>query len=201
MVDINKLRRVEDCKGRLKEIVGDEGVLQLAKDGICPHYILTNPLTKEETIWFLPSELNQWFQDNFARYDSGGFVQEYNFVHFDRELNSPKGEVPVELCKIKELYEIPIQYVNTPPGIYFLCKGGKIQYIGQATNVANRVKAHVSEGVKDFDSVFFITCPVGNLNALESSLIKYFKPEANKALKGEPSESDILSAEALFKRR
>ena len=69
MIGASRLRRIQNCGGRLKEIVGDEGVIQLAKDGICPHYVMINPITEEETIWFNPSELNEWFEMNFIKYN------------------------------------------------------------------------------------------------------------------------------------
>jgi len=198
MIDANKLKKIQDCKGRLKEIVGDEGVLQLAKNGICPHYIITNPITREESIWFIPSEINEWFETNFINYRDGAFVQNYTFVHFNKELHKANGTIPNELCKIKELYHLPIEHISTPPGIYFLCKNGKIQYIGQAVNVASRVITHITEGLKDFDSVFFITCSINRLTQLESSLIRYFQPELNKTCRISSSQMDEMVVQSLF---
>jgi hypothetical protein len=198
MIDASKLKQIQDCKGRLKEIVGDEGVLQLAKDGICPHYIITNPITKEESIWFLPSELNAWFQDNFISYNEGNFVQNYTFIHFNKEERKATGQIPAELSKIKELYHLPVEHINTPPGIYFLCKKGEIKYIGQAINIGSRVVTHITEGLKDFDSVFFIICPVNRLTELESSLIRHFQPELNKTCKVNPNQRDIMIVNSLL---
>jgi hypothetical protein len=198
MIDASKLKRIQDCKGRLKEIVGDEGVLQLAKDGICPHYIITNPITMEESIWFIPSEINNWFDSNYINYRNSAFVQNYTFVHFNKDMHKASGSIPDELCKIKELYHLPIEHISTPPGIYFLCKDGVIKYIGQASNIANRVITHVTEGLKDFDSVFFITCSINRLTELESSLIRYFQPELNKTCRISANQRDLIVVQSLL---
>ncbi len=198
MVDANKLRRVEDCKGRLKEIVGNEGVIQLAKDGICPHYKITNPLNGEESIWFIPSELNNWFENNFIKYNEGHFTPNFTFIHFNKELHNVKGNIPEELSKIKNLYSLPLEHISTPPGVYFLCKNDKIKYIGQASNVSNRIITHIQEGIKDFDCVYFITCPINRLTEIESSLIRYFQPSLNQTCKVSPSIKDIQLVESLL---
>jgi hypothetical protein len=186
VIDANKLKKIQECGGMLKEMVGDEGVLSLAKDGICPHYIITNPITKEESIWFVPSELNQWFEDNYINFNEGGFEQKYTFIHFNKEIHKASGQIPLELSKIKELYHLPIEHVSTPPGIYFLCKEGLIKYIGQAYNVCSRVVAHVNEGIKGFDSVFFITCPINRLT------------ELNKTCKINASQKDIMVVQSIL---
>lgn len=194
---IDKLKKITDCKGKYKDIIGEDGILQLAKDGICPHYVLINPLTKEETIWFIPSELNEWYQNNYTTYREGEASMNYKFLYFNQYENKATGQIPDELVHIKNLYSLPIEYISTPPGIYFLCKGKKIQYIGQAVNVSSRIINHISEGVKDFDSVFYVICPIKQLNELESALIKFYQPELNKTFKTEPSHDDMQIIELL----
>jgi hypothetical protein len=199
MTDANKLRKIQDCKGRLKEIVGDEGVIQLAMDGICPHYVLTNPLTKEESIWFVPSELNYWFEENFIRFQQGNFTPNYQFTYFSKDDCLATGEIPDELHKIQDLYQIPIEHISTPPGIYFLCKGKKIQYIGQATNVASRIVTHIKEGLKDFDKVLFITSPIRRLTEVETALIRYFRPPLNKTCQVSATDRDkVIVASIIY---
>lgn len=64
-------------------------------------------------------------------------------------------------------------------GIYFLVKGGRVVYIGQAVDVFSRVQSHV--GRKDFDDVYFFetTKP---LDVVERSLIRRFRPKFNKRI-------------------
>jgi hypothetical protein len=198
-MDSSKLRRIEDCKGRLKELVGNEGVLQLARDGICPHYIVINPITGEENIRFIASELNEWFDANYVNYREGAFVQKYTFLCFDKAFHNESQQMPDELSHVSQLYRLPIEHISTPPGIYFLCKQKKIRYIGQTVNVASRIITHMSEGLKDFDSVFFITCPRNSLSDLEISLIKYLKPELNKVYKKSKTPDEFIPAKLILK--
>ena len=197
-IDSAKLRRIEDCKGRLKEIIGNDAIMQLARDGICPHYVITNPITRDESIWFIASELNEWLDNNYLRQVENTFCQKHTFIYFDKEVHKAKGTIPNELSKIKDLYELPIENISTPSGIYFLCKRSELKYIGQATNIALRVGTHVNEGIKDFDSVYFITCPMNQLNELETSLIRYFQPELNRTSRVSPKGTDLELINSLL---
>lgn len=169
----------------------DEQILSLAKNNLCPHYILTNPISKEESIWFSQQELNKWFDENLVMQREGLFTSTYEFFYFERQ--SPNiCEVPEELSSVQNLYQLPLDHIKSPPGIYFLCKSKKIQYIGQSTNVASRVSDHVGLGLKEFDSVFYITCPTSQLDELETAAIRYFHPPLNiskKAIK--PTNDDL----------
>lgn len=198
-MEANKLKSVAECKGRLKELVGDDGILQLAKDGICPHYVITNPLTKEETIWFIPSELNEWLDSNYVRYNEGYFTQKYEFITFNENEYRAYGEVPKELSKISNLYHLPIKDIKTPPGIYFLCKGNEIQYIGQSSNISQRVITHLTEGLKEFENVYFITCPINRLTEVETALIRYYNPPLNKTSNVAPKGKDVFIVNSLLK--
>lgn len=198
--DASKLKKAEDCRGRIKEMVGDDGLIQLAKDGIIPHYVVKNPLTGEESFWFIASEINDWFNQNYIRYVNGFFTPKFEFLIFDPN-NYAIGQedvIPPELSKVQDLYKLPMEAINTPPGIYFLCKGSAIQYIGQAANVSARVFTHMNEGLKDFDQVYFITCPINRLNKLESALIRYYQPPYNRGLSKKTKGADVSIVESLF---
>ncbi len=197
MKALDKLKRIDDCKGRLKELVGNDGIIQLAKDGKCPHYVVKNPITGEETMWFIPSEINEWLDENYTTYKEGFVTEKYQFIHFNKE-ELKAVNIPPQLSKIKNLYELPLSNINTPPGIYFLCKNQDIQYIGRSVNVAQRIITHVSEGFKDFDSIYFISCSVNYLCDLETSCIRYFNPPYNVTNAKPPSQRDLNIVESLF---
>lgn len=199
MIDATKLKTLQDCKGRIKSIMTDEEILSLCNDGIIPHYIITNPVTKQESVWFIASELNEWFDGNHIHYRESNFTPSYQFLSFDREQMKVTGGLPDELCKISDIYQLPMEFINTPPGIYFLCKDNKIQYIGQAKNVMNRITTHIMEGVKDFDAVYFITCPINRLLELESSLIRFYQPPLNKTCRIPAKDCDNLIVQSIHK--
>jgi hypothetical protein len=199
MIDASKLKSISDCKGKIKDILNDNDIIALAKNGICPHYLITNPITKEETIWFIPSELNDWFVNTFVQYRQGHFEQKHNFIYFNKYEFKIKSKIPDELLIIDNLFELPIGNIFTTSGIYFLCLDGKIKYIGQAENISARAYTHYKEGIKNFDSVFFITCPKKQLFELENSLIKYFRPEYNIAAKAEIKSNHLDVIKCLSK--
>lgn len=193
-LNITHLKRADQLKNKLIELVGEKGLIQLAKDGTCPHYILVNPITNENNYYFLATELNEWFVKNYASRIDSTFSSKIDFVFFNKEDHKIKTyhEVPTELCKIKNLFELPIENIKSPSGIYFLCKNSVIQYIGQAVSINNRVGNHLKDGLKDFNKVFFITCPEANLFSLETALIRYFKPPLNiSSTKNSPTNSEM----------
>lgn len=176
-----RLQPIEKCNGKMKRLLGDDVILQLAKDGMCPHYILVNPLSKEEMVLFSATELESWIEKNYLFYKEGNFTPSFEFIHFNRELNRVSHkEVPVELSQLgDDLFELPFDYINTPPGIYFLCKDNKIMYVGQSTSIVSRIATHIKENTKQFDRIFFIVCPAHKLDEIETELIKRFYPPLN----------------------
>lgn len=65
------------------------------------------------------------------------------------------------------------------PGIYFLSAKGCVVYIGQSKCLMHRIGTHLLEGLKDFDSVAWITCGLHELNALERAHITIYRPKLN----------------------
>lgn len=63
-------------------------------------------------------------------------------------------------------------------GIYFLIRNGSIVYVGQSINILDRIKQHV--GVKEFDSVSWVSANSCDLNNLETVYIDAFAPVQNK---------------------
>ena len=62
-------------------------------------------------------------------------------------------------------------------GIYFLCQGKKVIYIGKSCDVQARVNGHSS--AKEFDSVVSMLVPEALLDEVEQYWIKRIKPELN----------------------
>ena len=60
-------------------------------------------------------------------------------------------------------------------GIYFLCKGQEVVYVGQSRNVLQRLYAH--DRSKDFDSVLMMPIPEELLNEIEQHWIERIKPK------------------------
>jgi len=66
-------------------------------------------------------------------------------------------------------------------GLYFLFKGNTIVYIGQTKDFDRRLKQHIKEDVKDFDSWRFTTCRDDEERIrLEAYLITLLRPKYNQ---------------------
>ena len=191
---IPKLKTIDELSSSCMKLFSKEDVVKFAKENIIPHYIIINPYTKKEYgLLFDEQELDKWIRDNATQKMDGINLPELKFINSSFVI--PQSAVPKELLLIKNLYEIPQSILNTPPGIYFLCIDGNIQYIGQAKHILNRILGHVNEGKKDFNSVFFIACPLHTLDGLESALIRKFKPPLNKEyiLASDKNEEIVLN--------
>lgn len=176
--DITRLKSAKDIKGRIKELFSDAEITEMAKNHSLPHYVLLHPITKDEIFLFDTKEVLEWFNKNWITKNQCLASQHLHFVCFDYEkyrINNYDG-VPNELAFIKELYILPPSIPSTPPGIYFLCNGKELVYIGQSRNVGSRVPRHMD---KEFDRAFFIPCHINHLLDFERTLIRHFKPPLN----------------------
>jgi hypothetical protein len=73
-------------------------------------------------------------------------------------------------------------------GIYFLCFNGEVVYVGQTQTLAIRARDHRRQGIKNFDSVFFIRTHREDLDETEAywALLltpKYNTPRTLKAMR------------------
>ena len=127
MIDSNKLKRVDECKGKLKELIGNEGILTLAESGICPHYIIKNPITNEQHYYFIPSELNFWLEENYITYSKGN-LELNTFINILDTNSRPKSQIPKALYKITSLKEFIVTSEHILPSVYFLCKKAALDF-------------------------------------------------------------------------
>jgi len=65
-----------------------------------------------------------------------------------------------------------------PSCVYFLCQNGLIVYVGQTTNIAQRIGEHLSSG-KIFDEVFTLPIHPSRLRNVEDHYIALFDPIYN----------------------
>ena len=65
--------------------------------------------------------------------------------------------------------------------VYFLIKKKVIVYVGQSQSVLYRIRTHMAQGEKDFDSFSYINVPEKDVNDIEMQYIKEFNPVYNKA--------------------
>jgi excinuclease UvrABC nuclease subunit len=66
-------------------------------------------------------------------------------------------------------------------GIYALCDGDRIVYVGKTANIFNRIASHLRTPMKEqFDRVWFRPCSPIEADVLEKELIAELKPNKNK---------------------
>lgn len=88
-------------------------------------------------------------------------------------------DVPKRMRGISPLYELDM----TPQcGIYFLCLGEELVYIGQSVDINARALSHKHGGPrkKEYDRIFFVRVPRAQLDPIETKFINLFKPKLNK---------------------
>lgn len=201
--DPSRLKKADQLKGKISQIMTPEEIEKLAKDGSIPHYILTNPLTGEHTYLFGSQEINDWFNYTCITKVNGEVIsnlQNFPLLRSVEDYIANKGKVPEELMCMREVYRMPVEKIIAVPGIYFLCLGNKVVYIGQSTCIQHRISTHIQQRQKQFTDVFYIIVPVNFLDRYESSLIRYFRPEYNVSSKGKLRDSDVETVKELFEQ-
>lgn len=68
-------------------------------------------------------------------------------------------------------------------GIYFLVSENEIVYVGQSTNILDRIGVHLREKRIIFEKACWIEVQKQYLNSVEQLLIKKFNPKFNRAHK------------------
>jgi hypothetical protein len=192
ILDPSKLKTASELRGIYRKHFTDEQLEENARRLGIPHYRITDPLTGEECIYFIPNDVKDWFVDNCIRYYQP-IDQKLYFTKIDPEHYKchKKDVIPFSLSKLKDLCKLPISSIVTPPGIYFLCLEGEIMYIGQAVNVASRVLTHIADKLKYFDEVYFLQVQPERLSEIESTLIKFYRPRLN--ITGVPKEGESFT--------
>lgn len=142
-------------------------LVELANAYLIPHYRVDGgpPL-------FLVPEVRKWVAKNLLRRFEGSDCLEVKFVGLPPPATSPRPECLAQLEGLRELS--PDCYGS---GIYFLCRGQELRYIGQSVNVAARIEAQARQ--RSFDRVFFLSAPASELDAIESRLIHALCPPEN----------------------
>ena len=184
---LHNLKTINELSGRLLNLIGKESIIELAKDNYIPYYILTNPITKEDTLLFDERKLmnrvfNSLIVENPRIKKIGHGLRFIYFDKFKKRL-ADKTNLPEQLSKIKKIYKLNLTHYNAPSAVYFLCDDNKINYIGQTRNIAERITQHIKDNTKCFNDVYFIEVDESNLANTENAFIHYFRPEKNRGNK------------------
>jgi hypothetical protein len=147
-----------------------ERLIELADAGFAPHVRIDGgpPL-------FIYAELQEWVCDNLVQVHGGIDLP----MRFRVSIGTPTISTapPKSIAGNALLQEIP----STPngAGVYFLCLGDEVVYVGQSINIFARIGSHRADKV--FDRAYWIPVPQSNLNAVEGTFIDLLKPRLNGA--------------------
>jgi hypothetical protein len=118
-------------------------------------------------------------------------------IQIQDERTTETDNIPFEISKIDCLFKLPKTLFNSGTCIYFLCREGKVVYVGQSENVHSRLVEHIK--TKHFDNVFYLRVPANKMNKVEHALISYLKPEYNKTSIKQTNKSISLAESILNK--
>jgi hypothetical protein len=166
---------------KLKGVLTEERLLELAKSQLIPHYEV------DGFVYFGPQETKEWVTHNLVirnagkRFDAMTVTVANVLTAYPHE----DGSVPLALRPlVGSLIPLSVASAETAnmSGIYFLCHEKSVVYVGQSVNVFGRVGAHI--GNKTFDRVFFVRVPKQDLDFVEGSLIRLLLPKYNHSKTG-----------------
>lgn len=142
-------------------------VEELAESGFMPHYRIDGgqPL-------FKISEVKHWISEQCMEHCTGRALPSALrvVVPADEIYETP----PTAIQNLTELQQLPRH--GYQPGVYFLCQGDHVVYVGQSKTPVTRIAAHNCDRSKDFDRVYLQPCPASELDDLECALIHHLKP-------------------------
>jgi len=154
-----------------------------SETGYAPHYTFDG-----KGPYFKRSEIRAWVKDNLIQFNAGMPIPRVLNVLSPHAVANGNPEIPFALASMQNLCCVAI--TAGCPGIYFLCDGPDVVYVGQSVMVVGRIATHIAEGKKKFDlhRVFYIPCPPENLLAVESMFIQQLKPKYNGGMFGPPTD-------------
>ena len=147
---------------------------QWTEAGYAPHFIIGDGEPR-----FVRTELLAWIKANMVRRCGGLPVPKRLDVLVPVSQLPASVRLPIAISTIDGLCHVPI--TGACPGIYFLCHGEAVVYVGQSLSVIGRIATHIKEGVKEFDldRVYFLPCPSSLLDSLERQYIDLLRPKYN----------------------
>jgi hypothetical protein len=147
--------------------ISDQRIGELCKSGHMPHVYIdgSGPL-------FSYNDTIAWIRKNLVNKHDGNPIEPLP-VLFDANPH----DVPRALALLaKKLIHLPACCLS---GIYFLCSGNEVVYVGQSIRVGARSHSHRD---KKFDTILVLPVPQEDLNRVEAAFIGLLKPKYNKTL-------------------
>jgi hypothetical protein len=151
-------------------ILPPEELVQLATVNKLPAFYIDADRSRPMFTW---ESVERWIIDNMLWHSVGSPVKIQVVVPHN---NPPlaKSGIPLALSTLDYLYEYG-QW--RAPCIYFLCKAGRVVYVGQSVSLTTRVLQHAA---KEYDRVFYVLVAESHLNEVERQFIELLDPPLNR---------------------
>lgn len=159
-------------------------IREMVMQGHMPHYRIKGI---EEPFFRLP-EAKEWISNNLIERIKGRKLVPPQVVVLSNPAQYYPRGVPQAISTIVGLEEIRTEQLC---GVYFLCLGNEVVYVGQSTNVMARFQTHCQERRNQFERIFFIRVPFCNLNEVERRFIESLQPKLNKTFREDPPKLEI----------
>lgn len=160
------LKTAEETAAIFDGISGDR-LRELADSGYAPHYRIDGG-----PALFKPQEVKRWITQNLmAKCDGKALPSAIRVVIPAHEIFD---KPPSSIWNVPNLQQMPKH--GYQPGIYFLCKGEDVVYVGQSVTPSSRIATHSQDANKDFDRVYLLPVPESELNNVEAAFIHHIKP-------------------------
>jgi hypothetical protein len=168
----------EEAAKSLGNTISAERLIELADAGYTPHYLIDG-----RGPWFKIAELRAWFDSNAVQ-ARGGLPMPTRLSLIVPSESRPASDAPASISRLIGLRHIDPAH-SLCPGVYFLCQGDEVVYVGQSVSVPDRVMSHIRESRwpagKTFDPlrIFYLPVPESELLRVESEFIGRLQPRYN----------------------
>ena len=146
-------------------------LVELADSGFIPHVRIENgpPL-------FRKVEARAWCHENLLNWNRGRtYLSELRVVVYPPPIPDVL-ELPSSILHIGHRLHLQPGLQHFGPGVYFLCLGADVIYVGQSTAPATRIGQHAEARL--FDRAYILPVPVSELDDVEGTFIQLLKPKA-----------------------
>ena len=168
----------EEAAKSLGHTISAQRLIELADAGYAPHYLIDG-----RGPWFKIAELREWFDHNAVQ-ARGGLPMPTRLSLIVPAASRPASDAPASISRLIGLRHIDPAHLLCP-GVYFLCQGDEVVYVGQSVSVPDRVMSHIREARrpagKTFDPsrIFYVPVPESELLRVESGFIGRLRPRYN----------------------
>ena len=190
---------VSEKLSKLRIEISPERLSELAECGYMPHWLFCSG-GDEQALFRLP-DVRRWLRHNDLLEIKGAPFPK--ILEVVKIVNSGQPARREQVPQAIQSFWTSLRVAPTAliSGVYFLCKGGEVVYVGMSTNLYGRINTHsrdleqcvdpLSITVKDFDSALFLPVPHSELSDVEGRMIRLLKPRYNtRGKQQEPSEED-----------